>query len=353
MQRVSTLLLVASSLAVPMVAWADDPILTQRCRDDSLTIEVARARVEWMRNCALAVPAVVATAFDTEMMASDGVTHLWDYKELTDAKAYTGEIQGYEVNSTYVFLMYGPGGTSQSMDASNRYKWSRAAIKLRPRPMYPTFGTAPNATGGTQLWPHPTHANCNLYDVNGNVVSTFYVNAFCEASCFTPEQKILFSDGEVPILDARQAMRKDLVTLAKDATLDGLKYQTNQTYSYTEELRDSQHTLIEITTRSGGHLRVTDEHPLIQGEGILVQARTLKVGDDLIRKDGSRDPIIAVEKTQYFGKVYNIRPVTTDPVTNVLVAEGFLVGSSAFQNDELEYMNRRILYRSVPKEVIP
>ena len=35
------------------------------------------------------------------------------------------------------------------------------------------------------------------------------------------------------------------------------------------------------------------------------------------------------------------------------VAEGFVVGSSLFQNDEVNYLNRIILNGRVPEEVIP
>jgi hypothetical protein len=354
MQRVSKLVVLASFLAIPMGASAT-PILTQRCQNDSLSIAQAQARIEWMRTCAMSKPTVPGTVFDTGMLAADGMTHLMDYSEYNETYKYTGDLQWYDVNNTVVSLLYLSGGTTQSLDANNYYKWSRMASRIKPRPLYPTFGSSPDINSGVQLWPHPSLTGCSLYNASNGTgaVGAFFVNGYCEASCYTPEQKLLFSDGEMSIRGAREALREDLVTLTKDATLDGLKFQTNQTYSYTEELRDAQHTIIEITTRSGGHLRVTTEHPVIQGDGVIVRAVELKVGDDLVKKDGSLDSIIAIQKTQYFGKVYNIRPVTSDLVTNVLVAEGFLVGSSVFQNDEVGYMNRQLLYRSVPLNVIP
>jgi hypothetical protein len=355
MQRLSKLVFVASFLAIPMGASAQ-PILTQRCQNDSLSPAQAQARIEWMRTCALDLASVPGTVFDTGMTAApDYMTALMDYSEYLEPYKYTGDLQGNDLNSTFVSLLYLNAGTTQSTDAEGYYKWARPANRIRPRPLYPTFGSSSNINAGQQLWPHPSLANCTLYTApNGTgAVTAFYVNGYCESSCYTPEQKLLFSDGEMSILGAREALREDLVTLTKDSTLDGLKYQTNKTYSYTEELRDAQHTIIEITTRSGGHLRVTDEHPVIQGEGLIVRAMTLKAGDDLVRQDGSLDEIISIEKTQYFGKVYNIRPVTSDLVTNVLVAEGFLVGSSLFQNDEVGYMNRQLLYRSVPVDIIP
>jgi hypothetical protein len=340
-------------LLLPWGASAN-PQITARCAGDSLPVSSAAVRLEWMRRCALAGPSVPGTLFDTGALATDNLTHLMDYNDGAEPYSFVSDINAHDVNDTYVFLRYLAGGTTQALDAQGFYKWARAS--MRPRPLYPTFGTSPDINLATQLYPHPYLANCQLYyDQNGTIPATaFYVNAFCEAACYTPDQKVLFAGGPMAIGEARRERREDLVTLSKDATLDNLELMTNQTHSYTDQLRDETHLIYNIRTRSGGQLRVTDEHPVVQAEGILVQARTLKVGDELLKKDGSADPIVSIEKTKYFGRVYSLRPVTSDPVTNILVAEDFLVGSVAFQNDDLGYINRRILYRSVlPGDIIP
>jgi hypothetical protein len=113
------------------------------------------------------------------------------------------------------------------------------------------------------------------------------------------------------------------------------------------------HNIYVLRTQSGGELRVTHEHPVLNGEGRIVQAQTLKVGQELLKADGTPDRIIDIQKTQHFGRVYNISPVSTDPVSNVVVSQGFLVGSSRFQNDEVGYMNRMLLYRGVPGHALP
>ncbi|MFE8602494.1 hypothetical protein [Archangium violaceum] len=73
-------------------------------------------------------------------------------------------------------------------------------------------------------------------------------------------------------------------------------------------------------------------------------AQTLKVGDALLKADGTQDPIVDIQRTQYFGKVYNLRPDSSARISNVLVAKGYLVGSSLFQNDEVGYFNRTSTY---------
>jgi len=58
-------------------------------------------------------------------------------------------------------------------------------------------------------------------------------------------------------------------------------------------------------------------------------------------------------ETDYFGKVYNIKPASTNRVANILIAQGFLVGSSRFQNEDADFINRIILGHGIPANVIP
>src|SRR6185436_19957410 len=181
------------------------------------------------------------------------------------------------------------------------------------------------------LWPHPNvrlfgnFSDCRLFtDMNGTQPynGTFYVNVFCTSSCYTPEQTVSFVTGDEKILDAATAVRPTgLTTVAPGSTLEKIRFQTNDVASYTQELRDVTNVIFEIRTASGGELRVTDKHPDIQDNGRVVEAASLKVGDKLIKADGSRDRIVSINKTTHFGKVYNIKPRSTSRVANILVAQ--------------------------------
>ena len=164
---------------------------------------------------------------------------------------------------------------------------------------------------------------------------------------------MLFPNGYEKIVDAMGEMRPEMMTLSSKSTLETMKLVSNEVYSYTRERIDNWHVIYEIKTASGGELRVTDKHPVIDGKGKVVEARSLKVGDELVKPDGQHDAIVSVDKTRHYGKVYNIRPVTRNRVSNILVAQGYLVGSSAYQNEDVDYMNRVILGRGIPKDVIP
>lgn len=340
---------------------AAQPILLQRCNADSLDPTAAAARIEWARRCGLTLHVGnPANSFDTGMPASNG-GNLFDYLE-TDPIAnpngqsmYSGPNYGFEINYNFVNTLFLSGATSQANDALGYKKWDRAVSRRRTRPLYPTFGSTANLldAANVQLKPGANTNDCTLYNAQGAVANTFYVNGYCEASCYAPDQRLLFAGGEVAILDALNQRRDDLMTLSPGSTLDAVKLIKGKTFSYTAETRDTKHTIYSITTVSGGTLRVTDEHPVINGEGRMVQAKTLKVGEDLVRADGTMDRIVRIDQVSHFGKVYNLAPMSEDLVSNVLVAQGFLVGSSRYQNDDVGYINRIILFRSVPAVAIP
>ncbi|HEX8114954.1 MAG TPA: Hint domain-containing protein, partial [Kofleriaceae bacterium] len=174
--------------------------------------------------------------------------------------------------------------------------------------------------------------------------------------CYTPDQSLRFSTGDVNILDAFNALRDDVVTLSSDATLNNPKKQVSRVYSYTREIRDVEQPIFKVTTQSGGSLSVTNEHPILVSnghDGRLVKAEKIHEGDRLVKADGTPDPVVHIEKTTFFGKVYNIKPAPEELVSNILIAQGFLVGSARFQNDDIMYMNRSLLFRSVPDDVMP
>ena len=84
----------------------------------------------------------------------------------------------------------------------------------------------------------------------------------------------------------------------------------------------------------------------------VVKLRT-EAGNRLIKPDGTRDEVVSVTQADYFGKVYNLKPASTNRVANILIAQGFLVGSSRFQNEDADFINRIILGRGIPANVIP
>jgi hypothetical protein len=387
-------------MAAPQHAQAQ-PVFANRCATDSLDPVGAEARLNWARRCALLLHVGSPSYwFDTFAPASNGGT-LKDYAEddvyynPLGQNRYIGQLHYYEANAATVFSLYTPGATAQGADPYGYYRWDRTIDRKKPRPLYPTFGTLADiySPSNVQLFPNPYNPNdCGLYTAyqlgllggaGGAIAqrlpidehpciadegtscyeppppppptpaSYFFINAYCESSCYAPNQRVLFPDGPAAIADAHAAAKPEVMTVAPGSLLHEVSLQAQPTYSYTAELRDSTHPMVQLVMASGGKLLVTTDHPMVNGEGRLVEAQALKVGDELIRKDGTFDPIAKVSRTTHFGKVYNLRPESNDRVANILVAEDYLVGSSLFQNDEVGYMNRILLHKSIPVELIP
>lgn len=169
----------------------------------------------------------------------------------------------------------------------------------------------------------------------------------CVAGCYVAGTQLRFAEGPVDIKLARERGQLDLVTLAPTATLDNLQTVTNKVQSYTTDLEASWQTIYTLVMRSGGTLRVTDEHPLLTSDGVIRQARSLKVGNQLVRDDGKPDPIARIEVHKMFGRVYNVKPVTTDYTSNLLIAGGYINGSVRYQNEFLDTVNSLILRRAL------
>ena len=352
--------------ATPALA---SPILQIRCSTDSIDPATARLRLEWARACGDKVnvvspvlPVPPAQVIATGATSANGGIPLVEYIETNDffgKNSFSGDVE--TVNQIFVQNQWRVGPITATKVDGGFQKWTEPDALLLTRPTYPTFGNNADINVAAQIFPNPNYSlvDCSLYSDSGAVnrvdtsVTGFFVNGFCTSSCYTPEQQITFSDGPEAIIDATNELRTGLRTLTPDSTLENLQFHTDDVDSFTREIHDSNHPIFDIRTESGGELKVTDKHPVLVGSGRIVEARTLKVGDQLIRADGTRDRIASVDQTTHFGKVYNLKPVAKNHVANILIAQGFLVGSSRFQNEDVEFMNRIIVGRSIPKHVIP
>jgi hypothetical protein len=352
----------------PTVAHAT-PNLHIRCNSDSLDVPTSKLRLEWARACGTKINVISPTApiapaqtFLTGAVSSNGGIPLSEYIETDDfwgKNSYSGDVA--TVNQIFVQNQWRVGPIIATTVAGGFQKWTEADVLLLTRPFYPTFGTSADVNVASSLFPNPNYSllDCNLYtdaaatNRADTSVTGFFVLGYCTAGCYTPDQQISFASGDEPIARALDSLRTGVKTLTPNSTLENVKLKTDDVLSYSRDIRDSTQVIFEIRTKSGGQLRVTDKHPVLVGDGRLVEASTLKAGTKLVKADGSRDAIVSVTQTSYFGKVYNLKPTATNRVANIIIAQGFLVGSSRFQNEDVDYINRIILGRSIPKSVIP
>jgi len=385
-RKMLAMFVIAASTAGVAVTAHATPILEQRCAADSLSPGQARARLEWARNCGdrinIANPVSDTNSYLTGDTSSNGVPFR-EYVERFDGSNFNSfSGTAGNVNQMFTQNQWRPMKFSAANDAFGYQRWTGPAapnILTLPRPQYPTFSNRGDINDPTasQIYPPPMTGNfttdvwsinandCSLYtDPNGvtryNGVATtpvsstsYFINGYCVSSCYLPDQQIAFEGGNEGILDAMNQLRTGVTTLTPKSTLNSIKTRTDEVASYTHDIREAKQVIFTITTRSGGQLKVTDKHPILEGNGRIVQARSIKVGNQLIKPDGTRDEVVSVTQADYFGKVYNIKPASTNRVANILIAQGFLVGSSRYQNDDVDFINRIILGQGVPTHVIP
>jgi hypothetical protein len=361
---------------LPTTAVYAQPTQDVRCNTDSLNVPQALARLEWARRCGMQLLTPAAETSINVLGAANNPYPEWA-ESAGAVRHYAGSQHNYRLNQSYNRSRYAdglPNGWLGVTLSNGQYKfWLKHpddADKLQP--LYPAFGTNANGGLGAQLWPHPTNVNdCNLYSNaagTGAPATAHWVTAYCVSSCYTPDQQVLFASeqtasgsaiGATPfggqytsIFDANARQIPRVMTLTKDSTLDKFALQPKDVFAYTIEFYDSDHEIFEIHT-ARGVLRVTSEHPILRGDGRMVFAEALQVEDELVRVDGTLDPIVKIVKANHFGKVYNLRPDSSDLVENILVAQGYLVGSAQYQNDYVNYINRVILSHTVPASVLP
>lgn len=243
----------------------------------------------------------------------------------------TETTEAYEYNQTYLYPVYTNPDTYEPWIGPGAYN----------TPVYYN-GVSTQFMTGTELslLPHTVKPERMMHD------------GVCEPGCYTPDQQVLFESGLVSIDEAQSTGRHDLVTLSADATFDNISLTSNPVERYTVDKEAAKQEILVFRMASGGSLSVTTHHPLVDGKGSISKAMDFVVGEHLVKQDGTLDEIVSIEQTQWYGKVYNLRPVSRDLTSNILVAQGYLNGSVRYQSEYVQELNRIILRGNVPDELV-
>ncbi|WP_171444775.1 Hint domain-containing protein [Myxococcus xanthus] len=242
--------------------------------------------------------------------------------------------------------------SSYSMEAFNA---AAAGYWLYPVYVDPNNMYSPWKGPGASGTPTASYTGAQIQN---NVPYTFkpahiQMDGLCEPGCYTPDQKILLSDGAMGIREALESGRTDLVTLSPGASFGALSFMKNRVEHYTLDRDATEQEILTFRTRSGGALRVTTEHPLVTPDGTLKRARELGVGDSLVDRHGQADEIVSLDTKWEYTRAYNVRPATKDFASNIIIAQGYLNGSQRFQSEYVDEMNRMILRGNVPEVLVP
>jgi len=220
--------------------------------------------------------------------------------------------------------------------------------------MYPIYGTY-DESGKAQNpknWfaPRSREAAC---DGPNKFPEGYRIVGACFGGCFTPDQMIFFGEESLSIKKAKESRVSFVPTLSQDSTLENPIFTLKPVRDYITSIKAGDHAILNLTSISGKTLKVTQDHPLIDGQGRMRIAESFKVGEFLVNQFGGKEKIISIEKKNYFGKVYNIDIQSKDLSGKILVAQGFLTGDVSFQNEGTKYLNQVILrFNNIPDSLL-
>ena len=84
---------------------------------------------------------------------------------------------------------------------------------------------------------------------------------------------------------------------------------------------------------------MTAKHPVLTHKGVVKQAKDLRNSDQLVRSDGSFDPIVKIERIPFKREVVNFTVAGKNPKEHLVFANDFVVGDLYFQSSLEDLMN--------------
>lgn len=215
-------------------------------------------------------------------------------------------------------------------------------VRKRKEALYPVFAKA----ASNDVWRAPI-----TKDKPCTIPPGYAMRGFCHRGCFAPMELLLFPGGHQYVSIAAEQNEEVILGVHRDASLDNLSFEKVAVKSFVYDLFDSRQEVRVITVESGEEIRVTFDHPMVIADGSMKSAGELKEGDQLLRHDGVSLEVVELTKETFKGRVYNVLPRTWNKKNNILVVNGFLTGSMRYQNKAIEWLNRKLLRRSLPEDL--
>lgn len=266
-------------------------LVPMRCSQDSLSNSEAQGRYDWMVKCQEQVPVI---------------------------KEFLSKFDNVSYNGI-------------SLDDSTRH-------------LYPTF--LDSSTKKAWIAPKSKNGSCT-------VPATAYVAAVCVSSCSTPEQEIMaeVEKGKalrkISFIEAYTQNLKKVGTLHPYSTIESTQLEKTEVDNWVTELLDTTQPILTFKLKSGGQLKITPNHAMLNQDGAMQVAQDFKEGDNFVRLGGRLDKIVSIEKSDYYGKVYNVFVNSNELKKNVVVINGYLSGTAFYQNEGAKYMNRELFRKNL------
>ncbi len=183
-----------------------------------------------------------------------------------------------------------------------------------------------------------------------SVPTLLKVEAVCTSSCATADEQLLVelkSMKTKKFIDAFVEKTKHIVTLTPDSSIDEINYKPTLVKQFITEVDDAHIVLLKFKLESGKEVQFTKNHPILTELGTIKTAESFKVGEFFVKQTGAVDKIIEIEEVPIFGKVYNVLNFSNNPKENIISTEGYLNGTSWFQNEGADLLNKDILSKEL------
>ena len=180
------------------------------------------------------------------------------------------------------------------------YRIENGKPVMNSRPYYPMFGKWNGNPRKSKIWFPEKH------DMPRSVPAPNVWITVCRASCYTQEQALHTDEGLIPMEEAEQYQHPELLTVDPSSTRESLSFLEKPVDRYTVSFTETWHPILTFTTASGGQIKVTPNHPLVDQEGIMREAANFSIGDALVHEDGGLDPIISIESSKFFYNSENL-----------------------------------------------
>ena len=279
--------------------------------------------------------------------------------------------QGASTDIRYQYAMRCPtniklqGEIILAYEQGIRHEGGTAATATKGYPIYGVF--APDSPRDIAPYKNPAkwfapmdakranEACDSITSGDGLKPKNYEVFAVCASGCYTPDQALLVNPYSIETksaIELYESKTKNLVAITEASTLTNIGLKQVEINDWITDLTDANQKILHFKTLSGGVLKVTENHPIINARGEVEEAALFKVGDALVKVSGKLDPIIEIIHEDYFGKVYNFDSEAKSDTDRIFVAQGFLNASVHFQNKDVAKLNRLILRSTIAENLV-
>ena len=230
------------------------------------------------------------------------------------------------------FLPVGPGDLEVTTE---KYEEMRKEVQF---PVFSKPGFSPLVVWDVPFQDQASPGIADIRNLNCNIMppSEFSNVDYCMAGCFAPDQSVLFFEEDQvntywkPI-EAAYEKDRSVAAVAKGSSIGNVLYTPAAISYYLRDFAETTNAITHFFTKDGYDIKVTPNHPMVDGLGMVRQASSFKVGEDLVTYQGKTSAITSIQSEIHKGRVYNFDTEESEDHYKIIAANGLLSGTHWYQ----------------------